>query len=176
MFFQELKSLLNGCAALAVTLSSGREGAITVTVRPTPKDAKDAEALAIPLVLTGTAEELDAQFVDLLQSYAEEHQSLAEQLEATRNILEAAKKDASKKAEGAIRKSAPAKMTPAADDDEGERLVGRHGSHGRVDLVVVDAHQDAADGGDGRADPALLPMAFPFQTAGCNEYAGSHAK
>ena len=73
MFFQELKSLLNGCAALAVTLSSGREGAITVTVRPTPKDAKDAEALAIPLVLTGTAEELDAQFVDLLQSYAEEH-------------------------------------------------------------------------------------------------------
>jgi PRTRC genetic system protein E len=87
-------------------------------VRPTPKDAKDAEALAIPLVLTGTAEELDAQFVGLLQSYAEEHQSLAEQLEATRNILEAAKKDASKKAEGAIRKSAPAKMTPAADDDD----------------------------------------------------------
>lgn len=120
MFFQELKSLLNGCAALAVTLSSSREGAITVTVRPTPKDAKDAEALAIPLVLTGTAEELDAQFVGLLQSYAEEHQSLAEQLEATRNILEAAKKDASKKAEGAIRKSAPAKMTPAADDDDDE--------------------------------------------------------
>jgi PRTRC genetic system protein E len=83
----------------------GREGTITVTVRPTPKDAKDAEALAIPLVLTGTAEELDAQFVGLLRSYAEEHQSLAEQLEATRNILEAAKKDASKKAEGAIRKA-----------------------------------------------------------------------
>ena len=35
-------------------------------------------------------------------------------------ILEAAKKDASKKAEGAIRKSAPAKMTPAADDDDDE--------------------------------------------------------
>ena len=63
---------------------------------------------------------MDAQFVGLLQSYAEEHQSLAEQLEATRNILEAAKKDASKKAEGAIRKSAPAKMTPAADDDDDE--------------------------------------------------------
>lgn len=123
MFFQELKSLLNGCAALAVTLSSSREGAVTVTVRPTPKDAKDAkdaEALTIPLVLTGTAEELDAQFVGLLQSYAEEHQSLAEQLEATRNILEAAKKDASKKAEGAVRKSAPAKMTLAADDDDDE--------------------------------------------------------
>lgn len=120
MFFQELKSLLEGCAALAVTLSSGRDGAITVTVRPTPKDAKDAEALAIPLVLTGTAEELDAQFVGLLRSYAEEHKSLAEQLEATRSILEAAKKDAGKKAEGAIRKGAAAKATLAVDggDDE----------------------------------------------------------
>ena len=28
----------------------------------------------------------------------------------------------------------------------------------------------------GRADPAPLPVAFPFQTTGCNEYAGSHAK
>jgi PRTRC genetic system protein E len=121
MFFQELKSLLEGCAALAVTLSSGREGAITVTVRPTLKDAKDAEALAIPLVLTGSAEELDAQFVGLLQGYAEERQSLAEQLEATRNILEAAKKDASKKAEGAIRKGASGKVTSVVGegDDDG---------------------------------------------------------
>ena len=55
MFFQELKLLLDGCAAIAVTLSSGRDGAITVTVRPTPKEAKDVEALSIPLVLTGTA-------------------------------------------------------------------------------------------------------------------------
>ena len=118
MFFQELKSLLEGCAALAVTLSSGRDGTITVTVRPTPKEAKDAEALAIPLVLTGSAEELDAQLAGLLRSYAEEHQSLAEQLEATRNILEAAKKDASKKAEGAIRKGAPAKVMSVAEDDD----------------------------------------------------------
>ncbi len=118
MFFQELKSLLDGCAALAVTLSSARDGLITVTVRPTPKDAKDAEVLAIPLVLTGTAEELDAQFVGLLRSFADEHQSLAEQLEATRNILEAAKKDASKKAEGALRKGR-AKVTAPADDDDG---------------------------------------------------------
>ena len=121
MFFQELKSLLDSCAALAVTLSSAREGLITVTVRPTPKDAKDAkdvDALAIPLVLTGTAEELDAQFVGLLRSFADEHQSLAEQLEATRNILEAAKKDASKKAEGALRKGT-AKVTAPADEDDG---------------------------------------------------------
>jgi PRTRC genetic system protein E len=115
MFFQELKSLLDGCAALAVTLSSAREGLITVTVRPTPKDA---EALVIPLVLTGTAEELDAQFVGLLRSFADEHQSLAEQLEATRNILEAAKKDASKKAEGALRKGTAKIAAPADDDDD----------------------------------------------------------
>ena len=83
------------------------------------RDAKDAEALAIPLVLTGTAEELDAQFVNLLRSFADEHQSLAEQLEATRNILEAAKKDASKKAEGALRKGT-AKVTAPADDDDDE--------------------------------------------------------
>ncbi len=115
MFFQELKSLLDGCAALAVTLSSAREGLITVTVRPT---TKDAEALVIPLVLTGTAEELDAQFVGLLRSFADEHQSLAEQLEATRNILEAAKKDASKKAEGALRKGTAKVTAPAEDDDD----------------------------------------------------------
>lgn len=119
MFFQELKSLLDGCAAIAVTLSSGREGAITVTVRPTQKEAKDAEALATPLVLTGTAEELDEQFVGLLKSYADEHRSLAEQLEATRSILEAAKKDANKKAEKAINKGSSV-IEPAvvADDDD----------------------------------------------------------
>ena len=119
MFFQELKLLLDGCAAIAVTLSSGRDGAITVTVRPTPKEAKDAEALATPLVLTGTAEELDEQFVGLLKSYADEHRSLAEQLEATRSILEAAKKDANKKAEKAINKGSSV-IEPAvvADDDD----------------------------------------------------------
>ena len=119
MFFQELKSLLDGCAAIAVTLSSGRDGAITVTVRPTPKEAKDVEALSTPLVLTGTAEELDEQFVGLLKSYADEHKSLAEQLEATRSILEAAKKDANKKAEKAISKGARV-VEPAVADDEGD--------------------------------------------------------
>ena len=118
MFFQKLKLLLEGCAAIAVTLSSGRDGAITVTVRPTPKEAKDAEALATPLVLTGTAEELDDQFAGLLQSYADEYKSLAEQFEATRSILEAAKKDANKKAEKAISKGASViEPTVAADDD-----------------------------------------------------------
>ena len=133
MFFQELKSLLEGCAALAVTLSSGREGTITVTVRPTLKDAKDAEALAIPLVLTGSAEELDAQFVGLLQGYAEERQSLAEQLEATRNILEAAKKDASKKAEGAIRKGAPAHVTSVVDDGDDDETETPEVAGGQVE-------------------------------------------
>lgn len=119
MFFQELKMLLDGCAAIAVTLSSGRDGAITVTVRPTPKEVKDVEALSTPLVLTGTAKELDEQFVGLLKSYAEEHKSLAEQLEATRSILEAAKKDANKKAEKAISKGAQV-VEPAVADDEGD--------------------------------------------------------
>lgn len=124
MFFQKLKSLLDGCAAIAVTLSSGRDGAITVTVRPTQKEAKDAEALATPLVLTGTAEELDEQFVGLLQSYADEHKSLAEQFEATRSILEAAKKGANKKAEKAISKGASVIEPTVAADDDGDHENG----------------------------------------------------
>ena len=77
------------------------------------------ERNAVPPVLTGTAEELDEQFVGLLKSYAEEHKSLAEQLEATRSILEAAKKDANKKAEKAISKGAQV-IEPAVADDEGD--------------------------------------------------------
>jgi PRTRC genetic system protein E len=64
-------------------------------------------SLAIPLVLTGTAEELDAQFVGLLRSFADEHQSLAEQLEATRNILEAAKRTPARKRKAHSGKAQP---------------------------------------------------------------------
>ena len=60
---------------------------------------------------------------------------MAEQLEATRNILEAAKKDASKKAEGALRKGT-AKVTAAAGVDDDNEV--ESGTPAVADVSVED--------------------------------------
>ena len=119
--FTALKSLLATVASLSVSLVLNADGTITVTVLP--KGKKEGEnALNTPLSLTGTAEELDAEFAETLAKYNGTRLSLAEQLEATNAILEAAKQEASKKATTAVKKgskaSTPASPAASGDNDE----------------------------------------------------------
>ena len=134
MFFKSIQTLLAQVVSLAISMVANEDGTITVTVMPKAKKEGEANAsLNTPLVLTGTAEELDAEFVNLFASFTSKRGSLAEQLEATESVLEAAKKESASKATKAVAKVAaagkPAK-TPAAKssakssdddgDDEGE--------------------------------------------------------
>lgn len=108
-------------------------GLMTVVVVPKTSDSgKDVPALAMPLKLTATAEELDAGFVQALASYATRRTSLDEQVAATNEVLDAARAASVKKGAEAVSKagakSAPRTATrPVADagdaehdDDDGE--------------------------------------------------------
>ena len=116
--FEELHALATG-ATLTMTVSADEKtGRMTVNVIPKPKKDVDEPALTKALSLTATPQELDAGFVDALRGYREVRHSLAEQVEATKEVLEAAKLASVKKAGDAASKAAkPAastRNTPAA--------------------------------------------------------------
>lgn len=113
--FSELKSLLDSCSSVTVVLS-GSDDTLSVIVIPKVKDGQNA-VLSTPLALTGTAEELDDAFVGLVTSYVNKHKSLAEQLEVTQTILDAAKQDAVKRATKGKLKSLPASSCAVGDGD-----------------------------------------------------------
>ncbi len=108
-------------------------GLMTVVVVPKTSDSgKDVPALAMPLKLTATAEELDAGFVQALASYAARRTSLDEQVAATNEVLDAARAASVKRGAVAVTK-AGAKAAPRAsarpvagagnaehDDDDGD--------------------------------------------------------
>jgi len=102
--FTALQTLLATVAGITLSIMANDNGTLTVTLVPKPKKEGGEAALNTPLSLTGTPEELDAEFANIVTSYTSKRQSLAEQLEATTAILEAAQKDASKKATKAVTK------------------------------------------------------------------------
>lgn len=126
MFFSEISGLLANSSVITVSVADAGAGNITVTVIPKPKSS-DTGALSAPLCLTGTTEELDAQFARLVGNYSAALQSLDEQLEAAKAVIEAAKKESATKAAKAVTKPAgkqaaggkAAAPVPACDLDEG---------------------------------------------------------
>ena len=121
-------------------LLSGDEanGLMTVVVVPkTTDNGKEVPALAVPLKLTATPEELDSGFVQALASYSTARTSLDEQVAATNEVLEAAKAASVKKGAEALSK-AGAKAAPK----------GAHkGAHKPV--KASSEHDDGDDDGDG---------------------------
>ena len=129
--FQLLQSLVAG-TSLSLSLTGNKDGTITVIVAP-----KGDGPLAQPLVLTATAAELDAEFSDVVASYVSARKSLAEQVEATTAVIEAAKKQSAEQAVSAITKksSSSGTTTTAAtpessdlDDDDDDEDADSSGS------------------------------------------------
>ena len=133
--FEELHALATGATLTMIVSADEKTGRMTVHVIPKPKKDVDEPALTKALSLTATPQEFDAGFVEALRGYREVRHSLAEQAEATKEVLEAAKQASVKKAGDAASKAAkpPAstRSTPAATstaipaenvtaDDEGE--------------------------------------------------------
>lgn len=111
--FEELFALACG-ATLAMTVSADeKSGLLTLNVIPKPKqDAGDA-ALTRPLSLTATPQEFDAGFIEALRGYREARRSLAQQAEATKEVIEAARTASVQKASEATAKAAAPRPSPA---------------------------------------------------------------
>ena len=110
--FQELFSLA-AAASLTLTISAdAKAGRMTINVIPRPHKDGDEPALAKALSLTATPQEFDEGFVAALQDYREVRQSLADQVEATKEVLEAAKQASVKKATDAHTKARTDKPIP----------------------------------------------------------------
>ena len=110
--FQELFSLAAG-ASLTLTLSAdAKTSRMTINVIPRPHKDGDEPALAKALSLTATPQEFDEGFVAALRGYREARQSLADQVEATREVLEAAKQASVKRATDANTKARTDKPMP----------------------------------------------------------------
>lgn len=131
--FKELFELARASGPLTMAVSADTPpGQMTVVVIPRSGDAKDEPALATPLSLTATPEELDADFTTVLASYRGQRQSLAEQVAATNEVLAAAREASvqkgSKAATKALAKPKPSSSAATAsmagderdeDDDDG---------------------------------------------------------
>lgn len=125
--FKEIEAMM-GDETLSVSLivAKNKDG-LSVTVLPKAKEGADA-SLSTPLALQGTAEELDAEFVSLLEGYSGARKSLSEQLADTEAVLAAAKEASAKKGQDALKngaKPAAGVKAPAApacdtgcDDDD----------------------------------------------------------
>lgn len=107
--FEELFALAAG-ANLTLTISAdAKTGRMTINVVPRLHKDFDEPALTKALSLTATPQEFDAGFIEALKGYREVRQSLTDQLEATKEVLEAAKAASVKKATEANVKARPDK-------------------------------------------------------------------
>lgn len=106
--FKELFELVRASGPLTMAVSADApRGTMTVVVIPKPADAKDEPALAIPLSLTATPKEFDAEFTTVLAGYRTQRLSLAEQAAATNEVLAAAR-------EASVQKGSKAATTAMA--------------------------------------------------------------
>ncbi|WP_321817859.1 MULTISPECIES: PRTRC system protein E [unclassified Paraburkholderia] len=149
--FQQLEAFVRETGKVTLTMKMAGDQ-MSVVMVPCG-DSKEA-ALRQPLVLTATPAELDEGFVQALQTFEGAHRSLAEQVSATTEILQAAEKSQAGKAQKALSKgSKPALATPASNDDGGDselddadEQVSGHGSH------AVQAATETAAPADGKSD------------------------
>ncbi|MCY1305545.1 PRTRC system protein E [compost metagenome] len=117
--FTELAALVRASEKVVVTLTMQGD-LMSVVVVPVIKNAADA-ALTTPLALSATPAELDEGFAQALAGVTAARQSLAEQAEATKSILEAAKSSQSSKATKALAKAAaPSDASDSQQDSEDE--------------------------------------------------------
>lgn len=111
--FEELFALAAN-ASLTLTISADHKtGRMTINVIPRPNKGADDPALTKALSLTATPQEFDDGFIAALQGYREVRQSLAAQVEATKEVLEAAKLASVKKATDASTKARADKPSPS---------------------------------------------------------------
>lgn len=133
MFFEKLNQLALQCPLVVTVTADPVSGRMTMVITPKlDKEAPDA-ALRQPLTLTATPAEFDAEFFAALDKYSGARLSLQEQVDATTEVLNAAKfAQVGKAAKATARpgRAAPssaAKIAPADGDPDSEEATGDAG-------------------------------------------------
>ena len=128
MFFKELSQMMTEGTNISLTVRS-RDGLLTVSLLPKAKGLKDeAKNHLQPIVLTGSAEELDAGFFDAVQQPVQKATGLLagmKSFEESLNRVESEKKEAQEKKKDADRrlqerKTKYDKLIALADSQEAE--------------------------------------------------------
>src|ERR1700737_4364965 len=96
--FTELYALATTATLSMVISADDKRGTLTISVMPKPKKDVVDPALTKDLTLTATPAEFDDGFVAALKGYREARAGLIEQAEVTKEVLQAAKEAAAKKA------------------------------------------------------------------------------
>ncbi len=96
--FTQLSGLLKD-RAVTITASDAGEGKLRVCIVPLKKNDDENAALSAPLMIVGTAEEIDEGLTEAISSYVETYTPLHEQTERIRAEREQAAKDDQTKAE-----------------------------------------------------------------------------
>lgn len=141
--FQQLEAFVRETGKVTLTMKMAGDQ-MSVVVVPCG-DSKEA-TLRQPLMLTATPAELDEGFAQALQTFESAHRSLAEQVSATTEILQAAEKSQAGKAQKALSKgSKPALSAPASSNDDSDDS--------------DDSGDEAQTSGSIAAQPATEPVA-----------------
>jgi len=112
--FTELYALATTATLSMVVSADDKRGTLTISVMPKPKKDAGEPALTKDLTLTATPAEFDDGFVAALKGYREARAGLIEQDEATKEVLQAAKEAAAKKAADATTKVSKPATRPSA--------------------------------------------------------------
>ncbi|HRO59089.1 MAG TPA: PRTRC system protein E [Burkholderiaceae bacterium] len=148
--FKELNELAEGAESITLAIkASDADGLMRITVLPRVEKDTDV-ALRQPLVLRGTPEELDEGFLDALAKFGTTRQTLADQVEATAQVLEAAREASAAQSAGAAAKATksttskvggatpkvPAGPNDAESDEDGEPKGAREAESGAAAAPV----------------------------------------
>jgi PRTRC genetic system protein E len=116
--FQQLDALVRASGKLQMILKTDGDRMSVVVV---PQGDSKESVLRQPLVLSGTAAELDDGFAEAIGQYSVAHASLSEQVAATTAILQQAEKGQASKAQKSLAKGSTASAGKgAAVDQSGE--------------------------------------------------------
>ena len=113
--FQELYALATTATLTMIISTDDKDGKMTISVLPKPKKDSGEVALTKDLTLTATPAEFDAEFVQALRGYQAHRLSLSEQVEATNEVLAAAKAASAKKGAEAVTKASKPATTHKAN-------------------------------------------------------------
>lgn len=135
--FRELYALAMTATLTLIVSADEKTAKLTISVLPEPRKDVGEPALTKDLTLTASPEDFDAGFVEALQGYREVRDSLTEQAEATREVLEAAKSVSAKKATEAMTKaSKSAAAAQSAPSPTAVDATGDEDEHGPADGAV----------------------------------------
>lgn len=151
--FQTILPLLQQCKSLHLLMTLDG-GLVNVQVHPVPLPGA-TDGLRTPMVLKGSAQELDAGFETAILSYVGGNQAILEQIEATKALQEAERLQlANKKASGkAAVKNKPTASNTGADDDENEQE-----EHGDDNSASTSDPQEAEGSSSATAATSTNPL------------------